>query len=56
MPVLGLLACCFAIALINANARQIGYAVPKSVKLLYVYLRPMPAHISKNYTGVGKYN
>ena len=31
---LGLLACCFANALINANAKRIGYVAPGSVKLI----------------------
>ena len=31
---IGLLACRFANALINANARRIGYVAPGSVKLL----------------------
>ena len=34
MAGIGLLACRFANALINANARRIGYVAPGSVKLI----------------------
>ena len=49
MAGIGLLACRFANALINANARRIGYVVPGSVKLIRDACLPISTFFKGNF-------